>query len=258
MVAVLRRGPSRWWQVGRWDLARLVFEPGAWYAGQLYPQKCDLSPDGRWLAYSALDATADWPAGTIYEAISRLPWLHALAAWEAGTTYTRGLHFTDERATNVGEPDVGDVSPLLRCYGLALNRPEQFAVERRRGWTETADSPRRDPRDTWDERRRARMEKRRPGGGCTLRVEGAYAAFRSMPGHRDPALYSLHGGGRVEVLAGVQWADWDAAGRLLLVTAEARLQVHASPEVRSAPLFDHDLAAYRPAPEPAPAWARQW
>ncbi len=261
VAAVLRRGPSDWFQVGRWTLDPPEFEPGAWLRGQLYPQKCDLSPDGRWLLYSALDGGARWPAGTTYEAVSRLPWLHALAAWNAGTTYTRGLRFVDRgEAVDVGEPDVGDAAPLLRRWGLAPNRAEQFALERRRGWTETDDSEPRLPSDAWDERRRARMARPRPGGGraWTLRVQGAYAAFRDGPHAHDPAVYSLWTDDDVEVLEGVQWADWDPSGRLLLVTADACLQIHDDPGKRGAPAFEHDLSAYRPTPEPAPAWARVW
>ena len=49
IVAVLRRGPSDWSHVGRWDVARGLYEPGAWIRSNLYPQRCDLSPDGRLL-----------------------------------------------------------------------------------------------------------------------------------------------------------------------------------------------------------------
>jgi hypothetical protein len=57
-VAVLRRGPSAWSHVGRWDLARGRYEPGAWIRSNLYPQRCDLSPHGRWLCYFTLKPTA--------------------------------------------------------------------------------------------------------------------------------------------------------------------------------------------------------
>jgi len=258
VVAVLRRGPTEWWHVGLWDLATPSFEPGAWIHAQLYPQKCDLSPDGRWLVYSALDPDARWAAGTTYEAVSRLPWLHALAAWEAGTTYTRGLRFVDRGAGTLGPPDVGDDTPLRARLGLAPNPPEQFSVERRRGWTETSDSEPRRPGDTWDERRRARLAKPRPGGGAELRVEGSYAAFRNAPALRKPAAYSLRTERDVLALDGVQWADWDATGRLLLVTRDGRLQIHANPGVRDTSLFDHDLTAYRPVPAPPPPWAKAW
>ena len=259
VVAVLRRGPSDWFHVGRWTLDPPSFEPGAWFRGQLYPQKCDLSPDGRWLLYSALDGGATWAAGTIYEAVSRLPWLHALAAWNAGTTYTRGLRFVARgEGVDVGAPDVGDAAPLLQRWAVAPNRAEQFAVERRRGWAESEDSEPRRPSDAWDERRSARMEKDRPGGGWTLRVEGSYAAFRDAPRLREPAVYSLWSGADVEVLEGVQWADWDATGRLLLATVDARLEIHDDPGARGAPSFAHDLSPYRPSPEPPPAWAKAW
>jgi hypothetical protein len=259
VLAVLRRGPSSWFHVGRWTLEPPSFQAGAWFRGQIYPQKCDLSPDGRWLLYSALDGRATWPAGTTYEAVSRLPWLHALAAWNAGTTYTRGLRFVARsEGIDVGDPDVGDPAALLRRWGLAPNLAEQFCVERRRGWTEAADSEPRHPSDAWDERRRARMEKARPGGGWTLRLGGAHAAFRDGPHAHDPPAYALESAHDVHPLEGVQWADWDARGRLLLVTAGARLAIHDDPGRLGAPAWEHDLSAYRPAPEPAPAWARSW
>jgi hypothetical protein len=67
--------------VSRWDLETPAYEPGAWLRGTIYPQRCDLSPDGRWFAYFALKASAEWELGPTYIVISRLPWLTALAAW---------------------------------------------------------------------------------------------------------------------------------------------------------------------------------
>jgi hypothetical protein len=110
--------------------------------GTVYPQRCDLSPDGRWLCYFTLRGSADWSACMTYVAVSRLPWATALAAWGTDGTWTRGLLFVAARDHGVGPPDAGD---------------------------------------PWDERRapRVTMEKARPGGGPTLRVNGEYAAFRT-------------------------------------------------------------------------------
>jgi hypothetical protein len=47
VAAVLARGPSDWVRLGRWDLEHDEYEHGAWLAGTVYPQRCDLSPDGR-------------------------------------------------------------------------------------------------------------------------------------------------------------------------------------------------------------------
>lgn len=258
IVAVLRRGPSDWCLVGRWHLEPPRFEAGAWFRGTLYPQKCDLSPDGRWLAYSAMKHPADWEAGNIYEAISRLPWLHALAAWGAGTTYTRGIHFTDEAGTSsLGAPDVGDAAPCLARFGLAPNRAWQFAVERRRGWREAPDSEPRRPNDMWDEQRSARMLKAQPQGDAELRVEGSWGAFRDSPQMREGVRYTLVLDGHNRALD-AQWADWDANGRLLVATFAGRLQIRVPEGDDVVPAFDADLAALTPDPQTPPAWAREW
>lgn len=257
VVAVIRRGPSDWCHIGRWDLTSNTYEPGAWFRGVIYPQKCDLSPDGRWLVYSAMKVGSDWPGGDIYEAISRLPWLEALAAWNSGTTYTRGLHFVDDPGeSDAGAPDVGSIGPLLRRFGLRWTLPQQYAVERRRGWVESKESPPRREGEWWDESRRALMEKSRPGGASVLRVEGRYAAFRTGEPHDDAPLYWLDHGDEVELLEGVQWADWDAGGRLLVATGEGRLEVRTV-DGGSTELVA-DLAHLEPDPQPAPAWASEW
>jgi hypothetical protein len=126
VVAVLRRGPSNWSQVSRWDPMAGTFEPGSWIRANLYPQRCDLSPDGQWLAYFTLRGRADWAAGPTYIAISRLPWLAALAAWGTCGTWTRSVQFSeDRRVWELGQPDEGDIEPLRRRYrfGLELTRP---------------------------------------------------------------------------------------------------------------------------------------
>jgi len=259
VVAVLRRGPSEWYHVGRWNLAQRTYEPGAWFRGRLFPQKCDVSPDGRWLAYSAHKPTAEWAAGTTYEAISRLPWLHALAAWEAGTTYARGIRFEGDAGTSdLGPPDTGDLAPCLARYGLRLNPAAQFAVERRKGWRETDDTPARAPNDAWDERRRVRMSKSRPGGSAVLEVEGSYAAFRDLHGQRDPARYSLVQRDEVAVLEEAQWADWSADGALLVATKQGSLEAHDWRAGRMRRIFTQDLSGLAPDPGESPTWAHEW
>ena len=73
VVAVIRRGPSSWCATGRWDVAAATYEPGTWIHGTVYPQRCDLSPDGRWLAAFVLKQSGDWAAGSAYVSLSRLP-----------------------------------------------------------------------------------------------------------------------------------------------------------------------------------------
>jgi hypothetical protein len=141
-----------------------------------------------------------------------------------------------------------------------MTRPATFAVERRRGWTETADTPPRDPADMWDERRAGdvRMEKMRPGsaGRTRLTVQGWYAAFRSSePGG---VRYEIVDGGVVSPIADAQWADWAADGRLLVATIDGRLQIRDGEAGRLAVGWEVDLAALAPGPAPPPDEARRW
>ena len=60
IVAVIRRGPSEWSHVSRWDPSTGELTPGAWLHGTIYPQRTDLSPDGRWLVAFILKGNARW------------------------------------------------------------------------------------------------------------------------------------------------------------------------------------------------------
>jgi len=230
----------------------------------LYPQRCDLSPDGRWFCYFTSRGSAKWRAGRTYVAISRLPWLTALAAWRTCGTWTRGLHFVeDKRAWELGSPDEGDVGPCRKKFGVAGTRPAAFAVERRRGWTETADSPQRSPGDVWDESRaeKVKMERARPrsDGGARLIVQGYFAAFRStLPGWPREIRYEMHEDGRVLHLEDAQWADWNADGRLLVATVDGRLQVRDYARDGFSVLSEVDLSALTPSPAPPPKEAYRW
>lgn len=259
VVAVFRRGPANWSQVGRWDLAARRYEPGAWLRGRIFPRRSDLSPDGRYLCYFAHKPTARWAHGEAYVAVSKLPWLTALHVFATCGTWTRGYYFSEDHG-GAGRDESGDTR-LPIPYGLRPLPVVQFANERRRGWEEAADSPRRDPSDAWDERRHARLQKRRPGGGGLLCVErrggpGAFGAGQAVDGLRVG--YWLERDGDVELLDHLQWADWDHEGRLLVATRSGKLQMRSVDGSRPEILFEADLAHDEPDPVPAPAWARQW
>lgn len=206
-------------------MARGVYEPGAWIRANLSPQRCDLSPDGRWFCYFTLKMPGRWKAGHTYVAIARLPWLTALAAWGTCGTWARGAHFVeDPRVWGVGAPDEGDAGPCRGKFGLALTRPATFAVERRRGWTETADTP--------------------------PRVRGYFAAFRES--RAKAVAYELITGEQVSALDEAQWADWDADGRLLVATRDARLQIRELSERGSRLLSEANPGAETPRPAAPP------
>jgi hypothetical protein len=254
VVAVLRRGPSNWAHVGRWDLDASTYLGGSWLRGTLYPQRCDVSPDGRYLAYLALVGHADWEPGTTYVAVSRLPWLTALAAWGTHGTWSRGAHFAPVGQWDVGPADHGDPEPLRFRHGLvATRKAEAYAVERRGGWTEGPGTPLRLADDRWDERRSDTlvMVRTQPDGDAVLSARGGQAAFRGgPPGWRAEPAYALDD----VPLSEVQWADWAHDGRLLVATTDGRLQVREGSSVT----WEHDLAPLRPDPRPSPPEASRW
>ena len=257
VLAVFRRGPTSWSHVGRWDLASGRYEPGAWLGGRIFPRRSDLSPDGALLCYFAHKPSATWEHGEAYIAVSKLPWLTALHAFRTCGTWTRGYHFTED-----GGCDDSDDVRLPIPYGLRSTHVVQFANERRRGWEEAPDSPLRDPRDFWDQRRNARMQKRQPGGDRELCVEslgwagGEFGIHQAVDGLR--VRYSLEADGDLELLDDLQWADWDREGRLLAATRCGKLQVRDLDDDRHATVFEEDLSLLEPDPAPAPAWAQRW
>jgi hypothetical protein len=97
MAVILRRGPSEWYHLIRWHMASDTFEPGAWFHGRIYEEKCDLSPDGELLLYFCHGGSRRPGYTDSWTAVSRAPWLHALALWPSGTAYGGGGRFVDNR-----------------------------------------------------------------------------------------------------------------------------------------------------------------
>ena len=257
VVAVFRRGPSDWSHVGRWDLANRRYEPGAWLRGRIFPRRSDLSPDGHLLCYFAHKPSSTWEHGEAYVALSKLPWLTALYSFRTCGTWTRGYYFHQEPGSNELDDPALAIPYCLRSIPVV-----QFANEQRRGWSETADSPRRIPGDVWDQRRNVRIQKPQPGGGPLLCVEslgragGEFGVDQAVDGLRIS--YWLETDNDVQPLNYVQWADWDQEGHLLLATRDGKLQAWSLNDESSEPLFEEDLSLLESDPTPAPAWARQW
>jgi hypothetical protein len=84
-----------------WDRDTDKFTPGQWFKGKIYPDRSDLSPDGRYLIYFAMGGVA-WAipkTGGTWTAISRVPSLTALALWpEGGDTRDGGGLFASNNS----------------------------------------------------------------------------------------------------------------------------------------------------------------
>ena len=84
---ILRRGPSGQVATLLWDRADDSFERGQWLIGRIYEHRADLSPDGRHMVYFAGTGQRWWTA------VSRAPWLRALAFFPQNHTWHGGGGF---------------------------------------------------------------------------------------------------------------------------------------------------------------------
>jgi hypothetical protein len=90
VAVVFRRGPSNSVLLIKWNTADDTFEFGQWLRGRIYERRCDLSPDGGLLLYFAANYREPLRS---WSAISRPPFLKALALWPKGDGWGGGGHF---------------------------------------------------------------------------------------------------------------------------------------------------------------------
>ncbi|MBZ5606903.1 MAG: hypothetical protein LAP38_01485 [Acidobacteriia bacterium] len=91
---ILRRGPSKSVCSILWNLKTDKFELGQWLRGRIYERRADISPDGRYLIYFAMNGK--WASETkgSWTAISRAPWLKAIVLAAKGDCWLGGGLFT--------------------------------------------------------------------------------------------------------------------------------------------------------------------
>lgn len=91
---VIRRGPSKRVCTLLWDRATDEFQIGQWLRGRIYERRCDLSPDGRYFIYFAMNGHWDGEAKGSWTGLSRAPYLKAFALFAKGDCWNGGGLFT--------------------------------------------------------------------------------------------------------------------------------------------------------------------
>ena len=241
-VAVVLRGEPELWGVVRWDLETGQQETGGVFPGTLFPRRGAVSADGVLLAYfGATRQRGDW--GRFF-AVSKVPWLTALAAWRwPARGFSAGAMFTPDGAlvmsgVEAGPPFSGSC-PLHYDLGPVSDSAWRKATEEEIRMASVL--PLRHPH------RRVRA--------------GVRADVTLLEVWDDLALTDEDTGQRRYVvgtkpLAGVRWAGFAPDGAVLCVTREGFLQIR-----------DHDGEILRddgPVADPgpdrvkSPAWARSW
>lgn len=87
---IIRRGPSKSVCTILWDRTRDEFTLGQWLRGRIYERRCDLSPNGEYFIYLAMNGKWSSPVKGSWTAISRAPYLKALALWPWGDCWNGG------------------------------------------------------------------------------------------------------------------------------------------------------------------------
>jgi hypothetical protein len=96
-VGVLfRKGPAKSVCSILWKRDTDKFVLGQWLRGRIYERRADISPDGRYLIYFAMNGR--WTSETkgAWTAISRTPWLQAVTLWGKGDCWNGGGLFTSK------------------------------------------------------------------------------------------------------------------------------------------------------------------
>lgn len=266
MGVIFRRGPSKWVQIVRWDTAHDTFEPGQWFHGRIYEKRSDLSPDGTKMIYFAQKINRrtleDREYTYAWTAISKPPFLTALALWPKGDCWHGGGRFeTDRRVWLNHRPVAAMPHPNHKPQGLkVVDNPQAHGEDdpvfwprlERDGWKRQQE---------WDVRWTGRRyltqqpmihEKPCPNEPMTLVMTSSIVEFAHVV-----EFTVRHNGERI-TLEGAEWADWDQRGRLVFTRAGKLLtgSVDENSKVREKELADFN--AWLPDNKKTPAWARRW
>jgi hypothetical protein len=266
VALILRRGPSTWWHLIKWDLERLTLEPGAWLKGTLYPRRSDISPDGQLFGYFALRSSP--PPWDTYFAVSKVPWLTALAAWHTHGTWTGGCQFyRDGRLAIAGAMDIQPFYghyPKAAVGGMDTDWVHHnLQNEYKRGWQAMPDDPH-DLRQMYlpDTATPAFLMRRyQPGRQSGVLILAHAGVDFSRPGIEGVQVHYLReerDSGKITPLPETAWADWDQQGRLLMATRDGTVSISEVSGDAWVQTWSANLRDLVPAPTQASAWAQKW
>ena len=254
-AVLFRRGPSKQVLLATWDTSTDRIEEGQWLKGRIYERRCDFSPDGQFLIYFAGNQKP--PYGT-WTAISRPPYLTALAFWPKGDAWGGGGLFIKRNHIQLNHWS----NQFALAQGFSL--PKRLKVDQfGNGWGE--DDPiweARLTRDGWIRIDEGHLRRRgvdapvfhvfnpprvweRPNpkwGGVTLRMKILGIHERNGPWYRidhdviDTDRDAVHDFERTD------WADWSHDGHLVFTKHGAIYRAKCGRYGLGEPALVRDLA----------------
>jgi hypothetical protein len=145
---VIRRGPSKQVCVLAWNTKTDEVAVYQWLKGRIYERRADISPDGKYWIYFAMNGRWTSKVKGSWTAIARAPWLKAISLLSKGDCWHGGGLFTGKRSYWLND---GLGHELLTATSEVMRVPiyeglEYFGGEcptpyynrlKRDGWTET-------------------------------------------------------------------------------------------------------------------------
>jgi len=95
-AVVFRRGPSKQVCTYLWDRKDDTFKLGQWLKGRIYERRSDLSPNGKYMIYFAMNGKWDSETKGAWTTISKVPWLKAIELYTKGDCWEGGGLFLSE------------------------------------------------------------------------------------------------------------------------------------------------------------------
>lgn len=95
---IIRRGPSKRTCVLSWDLRTDDIIVSQWLSGRIYERRSDISPDGKYWIYFAMNGRWNSEVKGSWTAVALAPWLKAVSLFSKGDCWYGGGLFTGDRS----------------------------------------------------------------------------------------------------------------------------------------------------------------
>lgn len=112
VALILRRGPTKWYHLMKWNLINDDIEHGAWIKARIYEDACDISFDGQYFLYKVFKSpNDDYTYKDSFTAISTVPWVKAHWLLPIGNTYVGGGFFADKKTIGIYQLPFCELNP---------------------------------------------------------------------------------------------------------------------------------------------------
>jgi hypothetical protein len=269
-AVIFRRGPSKWVQLIKWNTKTDTFESGQWFHGRIYERRADLSPDATLLIYFAQKIegrTIKDPEYTYaWTAVSRPPYLTALALWPKGDCWHGGGLFKDNNTVVLNhKAEVAKPHPNHMPVGIRVILKKEVRGEDEPLFSERLERDGWELKQKWETEYRGYpkmyhtiqpeiREKSIPPGIQTIRLVRSIEELD----YSEEFAVAVRGGSGFARVDRASWVDWDQQGRLVFARDGKIFAGRIDEKGRLVDRELTDLNASKPKSVAPPDWAAEW